>query len=206
MSTTAPAASTAPGTTAPEPATGTEGTAPAADAPAAGGAPEALTLEAALAKIAELGDKLTDVTKHSRTWEDRAKANKEARDKLDALEAEKLTNEERLQKELDELKSEKAKAEAKAERDALVAAVATEAGLPPGVLSGTTKEELEAHAASIKALMGTVKPPANDTAASGTQGTPITQAAQIKSIAGMSRAEIIQADADGRLKDLYAGK
>jgi hypothetical protein len=161
---------------------------PPADANAA---PE-LTLEQLQAQLAEWKG-------HSRDWEAKAKANKEAKDKLDALELEKLSETERLQKELDTFKQ----GQAKAERQLLVASVAASTGVPAGLLQGETKEDLEAYAATLLEFKGVTPPPANDAAASGPQGTgPVTQVTQLTSIAGMSRAEILQADKDGRLKTL----
>lgn len=198
MSTTAPIASTAPGTTAPEPATGTPAPAPAADASAAS-APAAteVTLEQALAE-------LNTWKGHARTWEDRAKENKTAKEQLDALEAAKLTNEQRLQKELDEIKADKAKSD----QAALVATVAAAKGVPAALLTGATKEEVEAAADALLEFRGVPKPPANDASASGTQGTPINAGAQLTrdQLKGMTAADIRQAKADGRLNTLMGVK
>lgn len=202
MSNIAPTASTAPGTTAPEPATGPAGTAPAADASAAPAATEAPSLE-------QLQAELNTWKGHARTWEDRAKENKTAREQLDALEAAKLTETQRLQKELDELKAVNATANAKAERDALVAGVATAKGVPAALLAGATQAELEAEADALLAFRGEVKAPTNDASASGTQGAPITAGAQILSrdtLKGMTPVEIRQAKVDGRLNTLMGIK
>ncbi|RSX47849.1 hypothetical protein [Bifidobacterium castoris] len=45
-------------------------------------------LDEALARNKELQDKLDQATKHSRQWEERAKANKSAADELEQLKAE----------------------------------------------------------------------------------------------------------------------
>lgn len=139
---------------------------------------------------------------HSRTWEDRAKENKAAKEALDALEAEKLTEAQRLQKRIDDLVAENATTAAAA----LKSSVSAETGVPASLLYGTTKEELDASAAAALAFRGPIAPPANDAAASGNlgaqvgiAGAAITSRAQLE---GMSAQDVVQAKADGRLKGL----
>jgi len=179
------------------PATGT------AAEPATAVAPS--TLEEALAALAAAEEKATNATKHSRTWEDRAKANKDAADQLAQIELQKLSDTERLQKELDDLK---------AERDAATAAalksrVAATKGIAEDLLVGDTEDALNLWADKLLALKGPVSPPANDTAASGQIGSPIGAAGAAittrSQLVGMTPAEIVQARADGRLDGLLKG-
>ncbi|MFB7823887.1 hypothetical protein [Streptomyces hydrogenans] len=118
---------------------------------------------------------------HSKKWETTAKAAPDAAEleRLRAADAElatrkaaDLTDTERLQKERDDAMAEAATA--KAERDtearkALLLEVAAEKGLTPtqaARLQGSTKEELEADADSLKSLFGAPAP--NDGAGTGT--------------------------------------
>lgn len=177
-------------TTAPEAAAATaavEGQAPAAEP----------TLE-------ELQAELSTWKGHARTWEDRAKENKTAAEKLAELEKEKLTETERLQLELTELRAER-------ERDGralLLANVAAAKGVPAALLTGTTQEELEAAADALLAFRGTPKVPANDTSASGTQGTTINAGKQLTraDLQGMTTPEKLAARAEGRLNTLMGIK
>lgn len=169
--------------------------APAATQEDAGTGAPALTLE-------QLTAKLEEMTKHSRTWESRAKENKEAREKLDALELEKLTDAERVQKELDELRKDRDQTA----RALLVSEVATAKNVPAALLQGDTQEALEAYAATLLEWRGDVKPPANDSAAAGSQGDAIAPPAQLTSTDGMTREEIRQAVKDGRFSKTLTGK
>lgn len=63
-----------------------------------------------------------------------------------------------LEAQTQELTAKVAEFESKEEHRKLVADVAETAGVPAGVLKGETKEELEAHAESIKALLQTTGP------------------------------------------------
>lgn len=99
------------------------------DAPhgAEGEQTETPTLEDLLAQV-------EDLKKNSRKWEDRAKTNKDAADRLAALEREKMTDAEKAEADRSDLEQRAASAEK--ERDEAVAAlarykVATEFGLDP---------------------------------------------------------------------------
>ena len=88
----------------------------------------------------------TDWKAEARKWEERSKGNKTALDELTAkfteVEAEKSRLAERVQE-----------FETKAERSKTVAEVAKEAEVPAEALRGNTREELEAHAEVLKALI-----------------------------------------------------
>lgn len=83
---------------------------------------------------------------NSRKWESRSKENKKALDEL--TEKHELTAAERadLAKKLEDY-------EAKEERALLVADVAKATGVPATALRGSTREELEAHAADLAELI-----------------------------------------------------
>lgn len=83
--------------------------------------------------------------KHSREWESRAKANKDAADELDRLlsETEKLTSRaEKAEKELSALKTAN-------QVDAWKNAAAEQYGVPASLLSGTTEDEINARAKAL---------------------------------------------------------
>ncbi|VXB22771.1 hypothetical protein [Citricoccus sp. K5] len=88
----------------------------------------------------------TDWKAEARKWEERSKANKTALDELtpkyEAAEAERSTLAERVKE-----------FETKAERSKTVTEVAKDAGVPADALRGNTREELEAHAEVLKALI-----------------------------------------------------
>lgn len=88
----------------------------------------------------------TDWKAMARKHEERAKTNKAALDELtakyEAVEAEKSTLAERVHE-----------FETKAERSKTVAEVAKDSGVPADALRGNTREELEAHAEVLKALI-----------------------------------------------------
>jgi hypothetical protein len=133
--------------------------------------------------------------------EGRAKEGKTAIDRLAELEAEKLTETERLQKQLADLT---------AERDTAAAAsvktrVAASKGVDETLLTGSTEEELNSSADALLAWRGVPEATTNDAAASGTLGAPVGAGHQLTSTEGMSPVEIVQAKADGRL-DKYLGK
>lgn len=96
---------------------------------------ETPTVEDLLAKVEE-------ITAHSRKWEDRAKANKEAADELAALKRERMTDDEKAQAAVAEIEQRAKDAEERAEKAEAALArmtVATEFGL--------SKEDADALAA-----------------------------------------------------------
>lgn len=93
--------------------------------------------------------KYNELLGHSRDWEKKAKANKEAADKLARLEEAKQTEAEKiasLEKQLDA----KERAEARA---ALVAKIAREKGVPADLIAGGDEEEMSAWADRLKAAI-----------------------------------------------------
>lgn len=183
--------------------------APAADAAnaapeAAAAAPAAADTEDGTKTLEQLAAELATWKGHARTWEDRAKENKTAAEKLAEIEKAKLTETERLQAELAELTAERDRNAAELLRTSVAAAK----GVPANLLTGSTKEELEAAADALLAFRRTPRPPANDAAASGAQGSPISTGKQLtrEDLKGMSAAEKRAARAEGRLNTLLGIK
>ena len=95
----------------------------------------------------------TDWKVEARKWEQRAKENKAAAEKLASLEHDKKTDAEKLEA-LEKRLEAKEKAEARA---ALVARVAKEKGVPADLIAGDSEEEMAAWADNLKAAI-TPKP------------------------------------------------
>lgn len=145
--------------------------------------------------------------KFSRQHEDAAKANADKAKQFDALEEASKTE---LQKAADRAAAAEAKL-AETEARALRTEVAAEKAIPANLLSGTTREELEASAAALLAFRG--EKPRPDMGG-GDRGTDIgsekkpqlTKEDVSKLTADKKFAEIEAARADGRLDDLLSGK
>lgn len=88
----------------------------------------------------------TDWKAEARKWEARAKENKTALDDLTG----KFTA---AETQLGELSTKVQTFEAEKERSALLTEVSTATGVPASALRGNTREELEAHAADLAALI-----------------------------------------------------
>ncbi len=91
--------------------------------------------------------KYNELLGHSRNWEKQAKANKEAAEKLAALEQSKQTDAEKLAS-LEKRLEAKERAEARA---ALVAKVAKDKGVPADLIAGDDEESMAAWADRLKA-------------------------------------------------------
>lgn len=94
--------------------------------------------------------KYEETLAHSRKWEERAKANKAAADELEQLKESQMSEQQkadaraaRLQKELDELKSEKQHTEWRAK-------VMADTGLPESLMVGDSLEAMQEHAKAIQ--------------------------------------------------------
>ncbi|MEF9876173.1 MAG: hypothetical protein RR842_08170 [Gordonibacter sp.] len=92
----------------------------------------------------------TDWKVEARKWEARAKENKGASDELKKLRDAQMSELEKAKAEAEEAKAEAQSYKQEKERAALVNATAAATGVPPEVLRGSTKEEIEAHAESLK--------------------------------------------------------
>lgn len=95
----------------------------------------------------------TDWKAQARKWERLAKENKTAAEKLAELEESQKTEDEKRAERLAALESENAALKAEKQIAAWKSEIATEAGIPAGALRGSTRDELEAHAKELQALI-----------------------------------------------------
>lgn len=102
-------------------------------------------LAEATSKLEETTAKLEETTRHSREWENRAKANKAKADELEQLK----TDHESAVKELDELKAYKAKTEHETAHATLAKKIAAETGVPADLLVGDDEESMRDYAARL---------------------------------------------------------
>lgn len=143
-----------------------------------------------------------DWKKEARKWEARAKADKDAADKYREWEQSQKTEYEKLQEELNRYKAEAETATVAR----LKLEIASEKSLPKealDLLTGSTREELEAKADALLSLVGkSVKP---NIQPNPEQGKPANNTNQITSrdeLKNMTPAEIMEAKATGRLDTL----
>ncbi|RYQ70703.1 heavy metal transporter [Bifidobacterium pseudolongum] len=111
-----------------------------------------MTIEELEAKLAETTSKLEtttakleETTKHSREWENRAKANKAKADELEQLKTDHAT----AIKELDELKAYKTQTETAAARATLAKQISDETGVPADLLAGDDEESMRDYASKL---------------------------------------------------------
>lgn len=126
----------------------------------------------------------TDWKAEARKWEQRAKENSEAAKRLAEIDEASKTAEQKAAEALTKAQQRIADLEAAQQRQAWAVEVSKATGLPVDILRGSTKEEIEAHAASIKSLIpetpptkgaiGPYVPPEG-----GTAGTPATSPGQL---------------------------
>jgi septal ring factor EnvC (AmiA/AmiB activator) len=95
----------------------------------------------------------TDWKAESRKWEALAKKNKDAADKLAALEEAAKTEDQKRLERIAELEKQVAEYEEAAQVAKWKAEVAEAAGVPAEALAGSTREEIEAHAEVLKKLI-----------------------------------------------------
>ena len=95
----------------------------------------------------------TDWQAEARKWEQRAKENKTAAEERDALKAAQMTEAEKAAARLAELESAVKGYQSKEQADAWRTEVAEATGVPAAALRGSTKEEIEAHAAPLSTLI-----------------------------------------------------
>lgn len=97
--------------------------------------------------------KYNEMKQHSREWERKAKANKEAADELAALKESQMSEQERLQKQLDEATARADALQEEKDRRQWVDDAATETGVPAEILSliaATDRDDLMSKAAGLK--------------------------------------------------------
>lgn len=170
------------------------------------------------AKPADTGDatskteEVTDWAAEAEKWkslsrknEARAKENATKAQEFDKLTEAQKTEQERLN---DRVAAAEAKA-AEAEGKVLRADVASEKGVPASLLSGKTRDELEASADELLKFRGEKKDKPVDFGG-GPKGGDVKggDANQLtkEQLKGMSAADIVKARADGRLKNLLNPK
>lgn len=100
----------------------------------------------------------TDWKAEARKWEERAKANKSAAEKLAEIEEASKTETQKALERAERAEKALAAREATEALASIRADVAQATGVPATALRGTTKEELEAHAAELKPLLAGVSP------------------------------------------------
>lgn len=97
--------------------------------------------------------KYNEMKQHSREWERKAKANKEAADELAALKESQMSEQEKLQKQLDEATVRANALQAEKDRRQWVDDAATETGVPAEILSliaANDRDDLMSKAAGLK--------------------------------------------------------
>jgi hypothetical protein len=151
--------------------------------------------------------KETDWKAEARKWEDRAKENKTAAEKLAAFEESQKTEAQKLadrataaEIERDALKAEKQVAGWKAD-------VSKETGVPAAALAGSTLEEIQAHAETLKPLITQAQEPHAPLAPHvPSEGTPpsggVASQLNANDIASMTPDQINAARRAGRLNRL----
>lgn len=94
----------------------------------------------------------------ARKWETRAKENTEAAKRLAELEEASKTEEQKRAEQLAELQAKVTQYETREQLAAWKAEVAEATGVPANALAGSTKEEIEAHAETLKPLIAQPQP------------------------------------------------
>lgn len=91
----------------------------------------------------------------SRKWEQRAKENKSAADELESLKQSRMSEQEKLQARSEKLERELNSYKTQEQQSQWKAQVSKDTGIPADVLRGSTLEEIQAHAESVKSLLST---------------------------------------------------
>lgn len=92
----------------------------------------------------------TDWKAQARKWEERAKANKEAAEELEKLKEAQMSEQEKAAKHTKELEAKLATYESERQQHEWRVQVAKKTGVPADLLRGSTLDEVQAHADSIK--------------------------------------------------------
>ncbi|MCI1831542.1 MAG: helicase [Bifidobacterium sp.] len=95
----------------------------------------------------------TDWKAESRKWEQRAKENKAAADELESLKQSRMSEQEKLQARSEKLERELGSYKAKEQQSQWKTQVSKDTGVPADVLRGSTLEEIQAHAESLKTFL-----------------------------------------------------
>lgn len=100
----------------------------------------------------------TDWKAEARKWEARSKENAEAAKRLAEIEESAKTEAQKQAERMAELEAKVKEYETREQIAAWKAEVAEASGVPAVALAGSTKEEIEAHAATLKPLIGQATP------------------------------------------------
>jgi len=148
----------------------------------------------------------TDWKAEARKWESRAKENSEARQRLSEIEEASKSEAQKLADRAAAAEAKVAQYESEKQQREWVKAVSDETGVPAGVLRGSTLEELQAHADSLKSLVSKEPDaprgphvPSEGTAAGNGKGVSQLTQDDLKS---MSPEQVNKARRDGRLNRL----
>lgn len=114
---------------------------------------------AAIEGTTEAAATATDWKAEARKWEARAKENSTAATRLSEIEEASKTEAQKLADRASAAESRVAEFEKREQVAAWKAEVATATGVPAALLAGSTKEEIEAHAAIAKPLIENKTPP-----------------------------------------------
>lgn len=170
------------------------------------------TTEVETTEVVEVTEPATDLAAEVEKWkalarknEQRAKENADKAKRFDEFEESQKSELERLQERL--AQAEKVAADAEAAR--LRASIAAKHGVPEALLSGADEAALEQSAQDLLAFKGTT-PAAPTSDGQGKQGEPVNNDG-VKQVTPdeldrMSPDEIVQARAEGRLKDILNSK
>ena len=107
----------------------------------------------------------------ARKWEQRAKENKTAAERLAEIEEASKTEAQKQAERLAEYEAKVKEYETREQIAAWKAEVSRETGVPAAVLAGSTKEELQAHAETLKPLIAQAETPQGHRPISG-EGQP----------------------------------
>lgn len=142
----------------------------------------------------------------ARKWEARAKENKTAAERLAEIEKANLSEVERAKREAEEAKAEAAQYRQREQVAAWKAQVSQETGVPAAALAGSSLEEIQAHAETLKSLITPAQPapPAGPTVPGEGGVPPTTAVAQLtkQDLESMTPKQINEARKAGRLNKL----
>lgn len=109
----------------------------------------------------------TDWKAQARKWEERAKANKEAADELEKLKESQMSEQEKAARHTRDLEAKLARFQEEKQQQDWRTQVSKETGVPSDLLRGSTLDEVQAHADSIRQYLNT-----SNTANDQGSGTP----------------------------------
>lgn len=105
---------------------------------------------------------VTDWKAEARKWEARAKENKSASEELKKLKEAQMSELEKAQAEAQQAKADAQRLKDEKDRETWVKEAAKASGVPAEILRGTTKDEIEAHAESLKSYFAKPTAPTID--------------------------------------------